>query len=338
MDIERARLHAFKVVDITRCPGCGADAMSFSDGFVICGGCRRKYPVRDGAVDFLDDTERPDVGTRERFIYERGCENWGASLHVEMSERIITQWHHRQFIEVFGQKYELYGDVNLDIGCGAGYDGRAAALANPQKVFYAMDMGANIPLVSQRDGAIENLHYIRGDALKLSMKDCRFDAITSFGVFHHTADPRRCMNEAYRVLKKGGSLFIYLYKDHEDNPLKRAGVLAERMLMRTTSKMSVKTGRALCWAISPAVLVMFSWPAQAMKRLGPLEKVGRSFPLHWGTTPASIMGDLQDRLLAPVNHRFSRRAFEELFLNAGFPCVEVVTTTTGHYGFARKGG
>jgi ubiquinone/menaquinone biosynthesis C-methylase UbiE len=337
MDIERARFHACKVLDVTHCPGCGVDALSFADGYVMCGGCHRKYPAGDGAVDFMDETEYRDIGARERFIYERGCENWGDSLHMEMSDLKITEWHHMQFIDIFGQRYELYGDVNLDIGCGAGFDGRAAALANPRKVFFAMDIGANVPAAAARDGFIENLHYIRGDALKLSMKDCSFDAITSFGVFHHTTDPQRCMNEAYRALKNGGRIFIYLYKDHEDNPLKRLGVLAERVLMRTTSKMSVRAGRALCWAISPAVLVMFSWPAQVMKRLKPLENAGRSFPLHWGTTPASIMGDLQDRLLAPVNHRFSRRAFEELFLNAGFPGVEVVTTTTGHYGCARKG-
>jgi len=54
-------------------------------------------------------------------------------------------------------------------------------------------------------------------------------------------------------------------------------------------------------------------------------------PLHWGTTPASILGDLEDRLLAPVNHRFSRREFENLFRSAGLQDLRVETTPFGHY-------
>ena len=73
-----------------------------------------------------------------------------------------------------------------------------------------------------------------------------------------------------------------------------------------------------------------------MKRIPSLNKIGESFPLHMGTTPASIISDLQDRLCAPVNHRFSKKEFESLFLNSGFTNLKVVTTTGGHYGYAEK--
>ena len=88
--------------------------------------------------------------------------------------------------------------------------------------------------------------------------------------------------------------------------------------------------------ISPIVLVLFSWPAQFFKRFKKLERFGYNFPLHWGSTPSSIMPDLQDRLLSPVNHRFSKKNFLELFLEAGFSDVQIVTNNTGHFGFAIK--
>ena len=90
------------------------------------------------------------------------------------------------------------------------------------------------------------------------------------------------------------------------------------------------------FGILPIVLVLFSWLAQLFKRFKRLEKLGYSFPLHWGSTPVSIMSDLQDRLLSPVNHRFSKKNFLRLFIEAGFSGVQIMTNSTGHYGYAIK--
>ena len=112
--------------------------------------------------------------------------------------------------------------------------------------------------------------------------------------------------------------------------------MIEKIIMSITSKMSKNTGKMICLLMSPIVLVLFSWPAQLLKRFKSLEKFGYSFPLHWGSTPGSIMPDLQDRLLSPVNHRFSKKNFLRLFLEAGFSGIQIVTDNTGHYGYAVK--
>ena len=73
-----------------------------------------------------------------------------------------------------------------------------------------------------------------------------------------------------------------------------------------------------------------------MKKIPVLSKLGNTMPLHWGTSPRSIYGDLEDRLLAPVNHRYSYKKFFQLFRDAGFTEIKVVTASGGHYVRASK--
>jgi len=304
---------------------------------VLCSSCQHRFPIRKYTIDFMEDWKSNGMDSQVEFVYDRARETWGENLHaVEAHQEMPPSWHHGQLLEIFGEQHDLYKGCSLDIGCGLGYDCRLLAEQIPDKPHYAIDMGGNIPDVSERDNQYANLHYIRGNALNLPIADDSFDSITSFGVFHHTANPQKGMQEAFRVLKTKGCISIYLYKNHEDNLLKHAGVILETMIMHLTSRLSLKAGERLCWLISPFVLLLFSYPAQLLKRVRKLEKLGRAFPLHWGTTPKSIMGDLQDRLLASVNHRYSRKGFEALFNHAGFSNVQVVTTTAGHYGYAEK--
>jgi hypothetical protein len=106
--------------------------------------------------------------------------------------------------------------------------------------------------------------------------------------------------------------------------------------MKVFALFHIKFGRIICWAMTPFFLISFSWPGQILKRIPSLKNIGESFPLHWGTSPSSIVGSLQDRLCASINHRFSRNDFQSLFKQSGFTRLEVVTTTGGHFGYAEK--
>jgi len=334
MDMSR---HIHAILKIARCPECHSAAWTQEENAVLCSCCQHRFPIRKCTIDFMGSCKEDDTSTRGRFVYARAHETWGKSLHgVNAHHDVPSNWHHAQFLDIIGKLHDIYKGIALDIGCGSGYDTHLLAERFPDKLHYAVDMGDNIPDVSERDSQYDNAHYIRGDALNLPIVDKSFDSITSFGVFHHTVNPQECMNEAYRVLRKNGCISVYLYKNHEDNLFKHAGVVFENMAMYLTSKLSLKAGKRLCWLISPLILLLFSYPAQLLKLAKRSEKLGMAFPLHWGTTPESIIGDLQDRLLAPVNHRYSSKGFEALFKHAGFSNIQVVTTTSGHYGYAEK--
>lgn len=95
-----------------------------------------------------------------------------------------------------------------DIGCGGGIYSKALA-----------DMG--IPAVTGIDfsetminGARENcrnyeqVNFQVGNALETGLPDEKFDLVVERALIHHLSDLQACFNEAFRVLKPGGTLFI----------------------------------------------------------------------------------------------------------------------------------
>jgi SAM-dependent methyltransferase len=328
--------HVSGIIKVARCPICKSSNWLQRAKDIVCLQCETVFLIRQDSVDFVSTLNKNYENSEERYIYERAMENWGEILHEYELNDIPEAYHHIHFINYFGSRHTLFKGIVLEIGCGSGFDAQWTAKEYPELSCYGVDLGENIAGLSHRDRSMNNLHYMRGDALNLPLENEVADSILSFGVFHHTPEPRKCMDEAYRVLKSGGSICIYLYTNHENNLPKYIGTKVEKLLMNFMAVLPTKVGRMLCWTLSPLILLIFSWPGQMLKRIPGLKKIGGSFPLHWGTTPASIIGDLQDRLCAPINHRYSRKEFESLFAKSGFTNLEVVTTTGGHFGYAEK--
>jgi SAM-dependent methyltransferase len=334
MTCENQMSHINSILKIAQCPECHGKSWSTSNDSVKCSICNNNYSINGHSINFTDTY----TSSKNSLIdHNRALKNWGDSLHSpEPASGIPGHWHNASFLHFFGTQQDIFHGKVLELGCGAGNDSHIFSLQKPSCIYYALDIGGNIPALSKRDEHISNLHYLRGNCLNLPIEDNSIDSAISYGVFHHTSDPQKCMNEAFRVLRDNGTLCIYLYSNHENNIFKNFGIRAETALMYLTKKMSIKVGRIFCWSISPLILLLFSWPAQILKKIKILERLGNSFPLHWGTTPASIIADLQDRLLAPVNHRFSLKAFKTLFETAGFREVKIISTTAGHYGYGKN--
>jgi SAM-dependent methyltransferase len=328
--------HVDRIVEVARCPACKSSTWLKREKNIMCCQCEAVFSIQQGSVDFIPNLNKNYKSSHERYIYERALENWGEILHEYELNDVPETYHHIHFVNHFGNRHTLFKGVVLGIGCGSGFDSQWTAQKYPGLLCFGVDLGVNIGGVARRDHSITNLHYMRGDALDLPLENKVVDSIFSYGVFHHTSEPQKCLDEAYRVLKPGGSVCIYLYTNHENNLPKYLGTQVEKFLTNFMAVIPVKIGRMLCWAMSPFILLIFSWPGQLLKKIPSLKKIGGSFPLHWGTTPASIIGDLQDRLCSPVNHRFSRKAFQSLFEKSGFTNLEIVTTTGGHFGYAEK--
>ena len=267
-----------RIVLASRCPSCHKEALDIKLSAVSCHNCGDHFRIKAYTVDFVDNK---DSYRHDDSITRRSLEIWGESLHSDTIRNFPSGWHHSNFHRMFPDRF-LDGNVILEIGCGAGIDSVLTARQFPEKTYYALDIGENVATISERDKELRNLHYMRGDCLNLPVRDSYFDSILSYGVFHHTDNLLRCMQEAFRALKSNGSIYVYLYKNHEDNPLKYFGVILERILVSITSKVSIKTGKLICLLISPIMLLLFSGPAQLMKRFKRLERIGNSFPLHGG--------------------------------------------------------
>jgi SAM-dependent methyltransferase len=88
----------------------------------------------------------------------------------------------------------------LDVACGPGYV--AVAAARKGSSVLGVDFAA--PMVAIASSANPELEFREGDAEKLDLPDCSFDAVVmNFGMLH-LERPESAIAEAFRVLRPGG--------------------------------------------------------------------------------------------------------------------------------------
>lgn len=104
----------------------------------------------------------------------------------------------------------LKGKAVLDIGCHTG--GRSAAWAKMYNFskLYGIDVEQNYieAAIQFKDnmGFEGNFKVAQGEILPF--ENDKFDAVVSFDVFEHVQNLEQTLNECYRVLKRGGMLFL----------------------------------------------------------------------------------------------------------------------------------
>tara|TARA_B100000780_G_scaffold39758_1_gene24710 strand:- start:123 stop:938 length:816 start_codon:yes stop_codon:yes gene_type:complete len=257
---------------------------------------------------------------------------WGKDLHKNNS----VSPHSVQLESVFKKKWRnsLKGDL-LEIGCGSGSDIEIFSKIKEIKKIAAIDLGENIEKLIKKYKEKQDIDISRGNALSLDFDDEKFDVIYSFGVFHHTSDPIKCISEAYRVLKTNGTIFLYLYSSHEDLLFKRMGIFLETIIMKFFGYIPYSFQNLICIMLSPLCWVMFSVPSNLLKFFG-FETFSKKVPFYFGTHPFSLIGDLKDRLMSPINYRFSKFEMERILESINFSFIEVVKTSSGLYIFAKK--
>lgn len=103
-----------------------------------------------------------------------------------------------------GVSYEML----LDVGCGTGY---LIELLKKQKEadYHGLDLSPEMLKAAKKKFG-NDVVLIEGVADKLPYGDNAFDVVTCIQSFHHYPDPDKAMQEAYRVLKKGG---LYILSD-----------------------------------------------------------------------------------------------------------------------------
>jgi len=257
---------------------------------------------------------------------------WGNDLHNNKSAPI----HCNQLADIFKEQWSsaLRGEF-LEIGCGGGADlavfSEVASISN----ITAIDLGSNITNLAKKYKSKANINIFHGDALALEFEDNSFDVIYSFGIFHHTSDPIKCISEAKRVLRREGKLFLYLYGAHEDLWFKRLGILLENLIMQVFKYLPYSIQNFMCILLSPLCWVLFSVPAIFLRRIG-FSNFATKIPFYFGSHPFALIGDLKDRLLSPINHRFTKLEMENILSSLGFINYEVIKKASGLYILAVK--
>ena len=104
------------------------------------------------------------------------------------------------------------GKEVLDMGCGSGRHSIALAMAGAQRVT-AVDLQKTSYAAARKLCREYRLpvEFREGDVLELPFDDKYFDFVFCNGVLHHTSSIEKGLQELYRVLKKDGRAFVYLY-------------------------------------------------------------------------------------------------------------------------------
>ena len=97
----------------------------------------------------------------------------------------------------------------LDVGTGPGF----VAFQMSDRVAVSMGLDVNdhmleIAVRKAEDDNKENVVFVKGDVLSMPFPDNVFDVVSCRRVAHHIKDKKRFIEEAWRVLKKGGKFGI----------------------------------------------------------------------------------------------------------------------------------
>jgi SAM-dependent methyltransferase len=104
------------------------------------------------------------------------------------------------------------GEVVLDLGSGGGIDVLLSARrVGPSGKAYGLDMTDEMLALArdnQRQAGVTNVEFLKGDIEHIPLPDASVDVIISNCVINLSADKRRVLAEAFRVLKPGGRFAV----------------------------------------------------------------------------------------------------------------------------------
>ena len=154
--------------------------------------------------------EKEVCGTR--YIYSKKDK----SKHYEeiRNFRYSSEPYIKEF--AFGEFVNIKNKTILEIGVGAGID--FIEFLKKGAICYGIDATKSAINETKKNisYALPNnnfkLKYLEKiNAEKLPFKDNYFDIVYSHGVLHHAKNTMKCISEAERVLKKGGTLKLMVY-------------------------------------------------------------------------------------------------------------------------------
>ena len=101
------------------------------------------------------------------------------------------------------------GRCVLDAACGTGYGSLLLRIQGAARLVIGMDLEPeSVQTAAERTRKTDGVRFCRGDVLALPFDSGSFDVYVSFETIEHVPDPRRLLEEAWRILRPGGRLLL----------------------------------------------------------------------------------------------------------------------------------
>jgi len=212
------------------------------------------------------------------------------------------------------------GDRALDAGCGPGLDAIAIAEWSGAKVV-GMDVSDSVFDSPAR--GIAGVSLVQASVLAPPFAERTFTLVYSYGVLHHTAAPARAFSALGRLVAPAGLCVIYVYSDLREEGLVRGAVAVVSLLRRLTVRLPHRALFALCRLGAPVVYVTFGITSMWLRSVGRRD-LAEKLPFNWVRGPFTAVGDLYDRMSAPIEHRHSRDEIAAWYASSGLCDVRIV--------------
>lgn len=106
------------------------------------------------------------------------------------------------------QRFDLSAKV-LDIGCGAGF--LTNYLAQEGYEVTGIDLSRSSLKEAQAYDRSKRVKYLYADAYDLPFEEDSFDVVCAMDILEHVEQPARLIQQASRVLRKGGLFFFHTF-------------------------------------------------------------------------------------------------------------------------------
>jgi SAM-dependent methyltransferase len=188
------------LLELLRCPKCGARVEPSGGERLACTGCRNEYPIIAGIPRFVE---------AENYAANFGFQ-WNRFHRTQLDSHTGLPISRDRFLAQTGWNGEtLRGKLVLDAGCGAGRFAEVALSLGAEVV--AIDYSSAVDAASRNLQPHPRLHIVQADIYHLPFAPATFDFAYSLGVLQHTPDVERAAKAVVQMVKPGGGVTLDLY-------------------------------------------------------------------------------------------------------------------------------
>ena len=313
------------LLDWMQCPWCGGSFRAepfegsldteVQEGLLRCA-CNRVFPIVRGIPRVLPDAfalqadfvaryrdrlpaalPLPDRHAPNADAIRRTRDSFGYQWTVFSQMAIDFRQNFLDYISPVDETF-FPGKRGLDLGCGFGRHIYNAAKFGADMV--GVDISEAIESTRVNTQGLPNVHLVQADVYALPFRPGVFDFAYSIGVLHHLPEPEEGFQRLVRLVRPGGSAFIWVYS----NSRRVMNFLLETV--RTVTTRSPKPVQQFVSFVGASIdWVGFVLPFRALSTLpaiGPgIRRFGPPRVKVYAVYPFQVVyADWFDRLAAPI--------------------------------------
>jgi len=350
-----------EMLDLLSCPNCRKPfrLASFKkedsdtlEGILYCG-CGRAYPIIDSIprilpeafVLYRDFTEKYR-GQINSYVKSGYCPKDFNIQDLKKKTQASFGYQWTSFSQMscdFRDNFLNYiwpvepeffkGKLGMDAGCGFGRHIYNAAKFGAKMV--GVDFSRAIESTYRNTKAVANISLAQADIYNLPFTGESFDFVYSLGVLHHLPGPEAGFRSLVRMVKPGGSIFIWVYSKR-----RKWAIRILEPIRKVTTRLPFPLLKIFCFFAAVIDYYLFIWPLRLLKQNKFLSRHLARFIFPraclYGHYPFQVnFADWFDRLSAPIRFYYDGKDMHNWFERAGLANIKV--SATGLYGWRAYG-